>query len=131
MTDSWSVRLLRAALKVQERLTDEVSPSMKRAGAGRKARVIIEGEDGGELLLMWTGDQLVEESSPDGVRNDFTLHAQTLFDLATGELAPREALAARLVTVTGDRSIYDQEDIVVLFERLQQMLVMYLRRQGI
>lgn len=131
MTDSWSVRLLRAALKVQSRLTDEVSPSLKRAGAGRKARVLIEGEDGGEIYLKWTGDMLVEEDSPDGVRNDFFIHAQTLFDLATGELGAREALAARLVRVTGDRSIYDQEDIVVLFERLQQILVMYLKRQGI
>jgi len=131
VTDTWSIRLLRAALKVQDRLTIEVPPAMKQAGAGRKARIIIEGEDGGEMLLKWTGDRLTEERSPDGVRNDFIIHAQTLFDLATGELGAREALAARLVTVTGDRSIYDQEDIVKLFEKLQQILALHLQQRGV
>ena len=131
MADSWSIRLLRAALKMQDKVDIEVSRTMKQAGAGRKARISIDGEDGGEIFLKWTGDRLLEETSTDGVRNNFSIHAQTLFDLATGELGAREALAARLVTVTGDRSIYDQEDIVKLVEKLQQILVIHLQQQGV
>lgn len=131
MTETWSIRLLRTALKVQDKVDFDVSPDLKEAGAGRKARILINGDDGGEMFIRWTGDHLEEESSPDGVRNDFLLHAQTLFDLSTGELGAREALAARLVEVTGDRSIYDQEDIIKLFERLQRILVAHLRQRGI
>jgi putative sterol carrier protein len=128
VADTWSIRLLRAALKVQSKVTSEVSTVMKVAGSGRKARILIEGEDGGEIFLRWTGERLTEEDNSDDVRNDFIIHAQTLFDLATGEIGAREALAARLIMITGDRSIYDQEDIIKLFEKLQQILVLQLQQ---
>lgn len=139
MTESstWSIRLLRAALKLQDSVAevsaiiDETSPSLRKVGSGRKAHVVIEGEDGGETYLRWTGDRLLEELEPDGARNDFILHSQTLFDMATGELRARDALAARLVVVTGDRSIYDQEDIIKLFEKMQDILVNHLKSRGI
>jgi len=41
----------------------------------------------------------------------------TLLDLASAELQLREAIAARLVIITGDRSIYDREEMLQLFER--------------
>ena len=127
MAETWSIRLLRAALRIQDKVTEEVSAELRRAGTGRKAKVLIEGEDGGEIYLKWTGDRLQEEDDPDGVRNTFRLHSQNLLDLATGELGAREALAARLIEISGDRSIYDQEDIMKLFEKLQQNLVMHIK----
>jgi putative sterol carrier protein len=126
MPETWSIRLLKAALKIQDRITPEVSNAIKKSGAGRKARLLIEGDDGGEMYLKWNGERLVEEPDAAGVRNDLILHAQTLFDLSTGELGAREALAARLIRITGDRSIYDQEDIMQLFEKLQDKIIFYL-----
>lgn len=131
MTDTWSIRLLRAALRIQKSVVSEISPELKIAGKGRKARVLIDGEDGGEIYLEWTGHRLREVDNSDSVRNIISFHSQTLFDLATGELGARDALAARLIQVSGDRSIYDQEDIVKLFEKLQHILVEYLQRRGI
>jgi len=49
-------------------------------------------------------------------------------DLTSGELAVREAVAARLIKVTGDRSLYDTEDIMKLLEELQRNLVRAINR---
>lgn len=131
MPDPWSIRLLRAALQIQDRITDDVPEDLRVSGAGRKAKICIDGDDGGEMYLRWSGERLIEEDNPDGVRNKFSLHSRTLLDLATGELAAREAVAARLIHVSGDRSIYDAEDIMKLFEKLQVTLVKHLQRRGI
>jgi putative sterol carrier protein len=130
--DPWSIRLLRAALQIQDRVTDEVPEELRVSGAGRKAKITIDGkDDGGEMYLRWSGERLIEEADSVGVRNNFSLHSRTLLDLATGELKAREAVAARLIHVSGDRSIYDEEDIMKLFEKLQATLVKHLQRRGI
>lgn len=119
MARTWVARLLHSALKIQYRFAPMVPVNIKQASAGRKGRLVIEGEDGGIFYLRWTGSELIEEDNPDDVRNDFVMHSQTLLDIATGELGVREAIAARLITVSGDRSIYDTEDIMALLEQLQ------------
>ena len=127
---TWSQRLLRAALSLQGKFSPMVPIEIKQAGKGRKGRLFIEGEDGGVFYLRWNGTELVEEDNPEDVRNDFYMHSQTLLDLATGELGISEAIAARLITITGDRSLYDMADIMQLFEKLQDRLVMALKSMG-
>jgi len=122
MSETWSQRLIRAALKIQDRIAPNVPGDIRKAGAGRKGRLFIDGEDGGIFYLRWNGKELVEEEDASGVRNDFYMHSQTLLDLATGELGVREATAAGLIRVTGDRSLYDQEDIAKLLEQLQSKI---------
>jgi len=108
---------------VQASLTPEVPKELREAGKGRKGRLVIEGEDGGVFYLLWNGKELVEEDTDEDVRNDFIMHSTTLLDLATGELGVREAVAARLITITGDRSIYDTEDVTQLLEKLQSNII--------
>jgi len=122
MSKTWSERLIRAALHVQDRIALSVPGEIKRAGAGRKGKLIVDGEDGGVFYLRWDGDELVEEHSDDNVRNIFYMHAQTLYDIATGELGIREAIAAQLIKITGDRSLYDSEDIMKLLEQFQSKI---------
>lgn len=129
MSETWAIRVLRAGMKLQNKVPEEVPDSLKEA-AGRKAKIAIEGKDGGEMYIRWTGGSLVEEPESNDIRNTFTLHSQTLLDFTTGELGAREAIAARLVQVSGDRSIYDQEDIIKIFEKLQQILIKFFNEQG-
>lgn len=126
MSDTWAIRLIRAALKIQDKVTSQVSPTLRRAGAGRKARINVDDEDGGVIIVKWDGHELKEDPSAEGIRNEFFIRSQTLFDLATGELEARAAVAARLIRVTGDRSIYDSEDMMKLLEKLQEVLAQQL-----
>lgn len=123
MTETWTERLIKSALKIQARVSGEVPIELKQAGAGRKGKLTILGDDGGTFYLHWNGEELVEMDNPDDVRNEFIMHSQTLLDLATGELGIREAAAAMLIKVTGDRSLYDSEDIVQLLEKLREKIV--------
>ena len=125
------MRFIRAVLQLQDRIAPPANEEAKRASAGRKGRLIIDGEDGGIIYLRWNGKHLVEELDDSDVRNDFCMHAQTFQDLMTGELGAREALAAQLIQVTGDRSIYDEEDIMKMFEFLQRRMARLLRRQEV
>jgi len=119
-------------LRVQAQVAPDVPEELKRAVAGRKGALHIGGglfpdaPDGCLIYLRWDGEHLVEDPTPDGVRNDFYLEPQTLLDLTSGELDPREAVAARLVVIGGDRSIYDAEDIL----RVLTQLVEKMRKVG-
>jgi len=130
LAENWTQRLIRSALKIQDRISMNVPQKIKAAGAGRKGKLIIEGEDGGIFYLRWNGEELVEEKDSAETRNEFYMHAQTLLDLASGELGVREAAAARLIRVTGGRSIYDSEDIMQLLEQLRDKMIKALRDRG-
>jgi len=119
--------LIHSALIIQDRLTPAVSRELKEEGAGRKAKLVVNGSEGGIFYLRWNGRELIEEDDDNDVRNEFTMEEQTLFDLATGELGVREAGAAMLISITGDKSIYDSEDITQLLEKLQLKVASALR----
>lgn len=128
--ETWVARLIHAALKIQSKLSAEVPIEIRKAGAGRKGRLVIESEDGGVFYLRWDGRELIEDDEETDVRNEFYMHSQTLLDLITGELGTREAIAARLIRITGDRSIYDTEDIMNLLEQLQTKIKATILRRG-
>lgn len=130
MTETWTQKLVKSALKIQGRVSPEVPAELKQAGKGRNGKLVIEGEDGGTFYLRWNGEELVLEDKPAEVRNEFYLHSQTLIDLVTGELEIREAAAARLIRVTGDRSLYDSEDILQLLEKLRDKVVQALQEKS-
>jgi putative sterol carrier protein len=123
MSETWTERLINSALKIQSRISGEVPLELKEAGRNRNAKLVVEGDDGGTFFLRWTGEELVREEDPSDVRNEFFMHSQTLLDLLSGELEIREAAAARLIRVTGDRSLYDSEDILQLLEKLREKIV--------
>ena len=50
------------------------------------------------------------------------MHQDTLLDIALGNLEVRTAMAAGLVTFSGERSLYHREEIVKLIELLGQWL---------
>jgi len=122
MAETWTARLIHAALKIQDRIAPNVPLEIRKAGAGRKGKLIVDGDDGGVFYLRWDGNELVEEEDDKETRNEFYMHSQTLYDLATGELDVRNAIAARLIKVTGSRSLYDSEDIMHLLEQLQKKI---------
>jgi len=110
-------RLIRGALKRQDRYVYRVPYDVRLAGRNRKAKLIIDGPAGDIFYIRFTGERLIEEFDDRDVRNEIILHEDTLLDLASAELQLREAIAARLVIITGDRSIYDREEMLQLFER--------------
>ena len=126
--EPWTARLIRAGLKIQDKVApDNIPESIKLAGKGRKGKIVIT-DDAGEgcsIYLRWNGEHLVEDPDDTGVRNTFTLASQTLQDLIVGNLYPREAIAAHLVIITGERAIYDSEDILrvltVLIDKIKKL----------
>lgn len=116
-------------MRVQDKIAPDVDEEMKQNARDRKGAILIDvseegviGPEGCIIYLRWDGEHLVEDPTAAGVRNDFKLKAQTLQDLVLGELDPREAIAARLIEISGDRSIYDSEDILrVLTQLIEKM----------
>ena len=52
-----------------------------------------------------------------GVRNTIELHEDTLIDICLDEYGPREAIAAGLIKISGDKSLYDSEEMMNIIEK--------------
>lgn len=111
--------ILKAALDIQGSVMELVPTDKRVAGKDRKARLVIEGENGGTFYFRWTGERLVEEPDDSSIRNEIILHEDTLIDILTSEYPAREAVSARRIKFgPPGSSIYDEEEILQLFERL-------------
>lgn len=120
----WSEKLIRFALKRQNKLVGKVPSTVRLAGKNRKARLII--CDGNKsdpfastvatFYLKWDGFNLIEEEGDTGVRNNICIHADTLIDIALGEVHLKEAVAASLIIIDGDRGLYDQAEMERVME---------------
>lgn len=119
MPEPYPLRLWHAILRLQHSINVPIPTEIKRAGAGRKAKLIFTGEEPCSMYMKWTGEELIEEFNDNNLRNIITMHEQTLLDLIGNELDIRDAVAARLITVEPeDNSLYDEEEIVQLLKKL-------------
>lgn len=94
-------------------------PAEKLAAVvGRKAKLIIEGDDGGVFIIKMTLYGVFRESDDSDIpRNEIWMTDGTFIDMVLGELDPKTARARGQVLFTGDRSLYDAAEIIEVFEK--------------
>lgn len=131
---SWLDQLLDRVLDRQGVVVSKVPAEARGLARGRKGRLLVVGEPSTVRYFRWTGERLVEERSPLGVRNTIQMHVDTFLDLLTQELKPREAVAAGLIQISGDlpesqgKVTYDREEFLQLLDRLAGDLILELKR---
>lgn len=82
---------------------------------GRKGKLIVAGEDGGEFIIKITPHGIFSDDSTDNIRNEIWMTDETFIDIVIGELDAKVARARGQVLFTGDRSLYDAHEIMELF----------------
>ncbi|MBA7675890.1 hypothetical protein ES703_84129 [subsurface metagenome] len=82
---------------------------------GRKAKLIVAGEDGGEFIIKVTPQGIFSGGPSDNIRNEIWMTDETFIDIVIGELDAKVARARGQVLFTGDRSLYDAHEIMGLF----------------
>ncbi|KKN87029.1 hypothetical protein LCGC14_0262980 [marine sediment metagenome] len=93
-------------------------PAEKLAAmVGRKARLIIEGEDGGMFIIKLTLYGVFREYTDSDIRNEIWMTDATFIDIVIGELDPKAARARGQVLFSGTRSLYDAAEIIEFFEK--------------
>jgi hypothetical protein len=83
---------------------------------GRKGKLTVAGDDGGEFIIKITPHGIYSDDSLDGMRNDIWMTDETFIDIVIGELDAKVARARGQILFTGDRSLYDAHEIMMLFE---------------
>ena len=131
----WVDRFIDLVLKEQGKVIPLIPIEKRWQGRGRKGRLVIYGpKEPTVKCFRWTGDRLVVEPDSPEVRNVVELHEDTLIDLALAEYGPREAIAAGLIKIAGDRSLYDSEEMMNIIEKFVQDQVIpifqRIRREG-
>ena len=93
-------------------------PAEKLAAmVGRKARLIIEGEDGGTFVIKLSLYGVFREYTDSDIRNEIWMTDATFMDIVIGELDPRAARARGQLLFSGNRSLYDAAEIIEVFEK--------------
>lgn len=82
---------------------------------GRKAKLTVAGEDGGEFVIQITSQGIFSGGPSDNIRNEIWMADETFIDIVIGELDVKVARARGQVLFTGDRSLYDAHEIMGLF----------------
>jgi hypothetical protein len=83
---------------------------------GRKGKLIVAGDEGGEFIFKVTPLGVVKDYSTENIRNEVWLEFETFQDIVIGELDPKVARARGLIKFTGDRSLYDSHEIMSIVE---------------
>lgn len=103
--------------KVEHQAVMATLPAEKLAVViGRKAKLIIEGPEGGTFIIKLTPYGVFSDSDKD-IRNNIWMTDDTFIDIIIGELEPKTARARGQVLFTGERSLYDAAEIIDVFER--------------
>lgn len=82
------------------------------AVVGRKAKLTVDGDEGGVFILMMTPYGILEDNSDGKIRNEIWMTDTTFIDIVIGELDPKTARARGQVLFSGDRSLYDAAEIM-------------------
>lgn len=94
-----------------------ISAEKLAAMVGRKARLIIEGEDGGVFIIKLTLYGVFREDNDTNLRNEIWMSDVTFMDIVIGELDSKTARARGQVLFSGDRSLYDAAEVIEIFEK--------------
>lgn len=93
-------------------------PAEKMAAiAGRKGKLIVDGEEGGAFIIKMTPYGIYRDNSDTDIRNEIWMSDTTFVDIVIGELEPKTARARGQVLFSGDRSLYDAAEIMDIFEK--------------
>lgn len=127
----WVGPLLDRLLKRQGAITGTVPVELRLEGRGRKGRLVIRGaKTVTSRYFRWTGNELTEETDGRGCYHVIDLHEDTLLDIALGEVDVRTAVAAGLVSITGDRALYHREEILRIISQLGNWIQQELSAAG-
>ncbi len=95
----------------------KLSPEKLSAVIGRKAKLIVHGEQGGEFIIKVTPHGVFSDTSSDNIRNTIWMTDDTFEQIVTGKLDPKVARAREQLKFSGDRSLYDAEEIMQVFDQ--------------
>lgn len=102
--------------KEHQQYMAKLSAETLSAVIGRKAKLIVAGEDGGEFIIKVTPYGVFNDDSSSDIRNEIWMTDDVFIDIVIGELDPKVARARGQVLFTGDRSLYDAAEIINVFE---------------
>jgi len=104
--------------KVEHQAVMAQLPAEKVASiAGRKGKLIVDGEQGGAFTIRVTPYGIYRDNSDSDVRNEIWMTDTTFIDIVIGELEPKTARARDQLLFSGDRSLYDAAEIMDIFEK--------------
>ena len=119
---NWLDELLDRVLKTQDSLISLVPVEKRWLGKGRKARLVIKGEPSSVRYLKWNGEKLVEDDSPTGCTNTVEMHVDSLLDVLLQLKDIRGCLASGEILVTGDRTLYHEEEWAQMLDKFQSQI---------
>ena len=102
--------------KEQQQYMAKLSSETLSAVIGRKGKLIVAGEEGGEFIFKVTSHGVVKDYLAEGIRNEIRMEFDTFQDIVIGELDPKVARARGQIQFTGDRSLYDSHEIMSIVE---------------
>lgn len=104
--------------KVEHQVVMSQLPAERLAAViGRKAKLIVDGDEGGVFVIKMTPYGIFRDNSDSGVRNEIWMTDTTFIDIVIGELEPKAARARDQVLFSGERSLYDAAEIIEIFEK--------------
>lgn len=104
----------------------DISPDKRAAVVGRRGKLIVTGPQGGQFIIRLTPVGLFRDDEGEGsIRNEILMSDETLMNILiwiVGDpgdrgLNPRNAYAERLIRITGDRVLYDAQEILDAVEK--------------
>lgn len=133
--------------EVHKEILSQLPPDKREAVVGRKGRLIITGPEGGNFCVRLTTRGIFREDNEDDVRNEILMSDDTLLEIIIWAardpkdpgIDPRSAYANRYIQISGDRVLYDAEEIFSAleqhaFQRMQpiaKLVVAELRKRGV
>ena len=98
--------------KEHQQYMAKLSAETLSAVIGRKAKLIVAGEGGGQFIIKVTPYGVFSDDSTEDIRNVIWMDFGTFQDIVIGELDPKVARARDQIQFTGDRSLYDSHEII-------------------
>ena len=105
--------------QAHQEILRQISADKKEAVVGRKGRLYISGPEGGIFTVRLTPVGIFMEEDDENIRNEISLSDDTLIEILVWltddpndpGLSPRAARSRGLIKFSGDRVLYDSEEI--------------------
>ncbi len=108
----------------------ELSPGKRQAVVGRKGKIIVTGSQGGVFIVRLTPVGIFREEGDNDIRNEVLMDYDTLREIiiwlaqlgaprdpTDPGLDPRSAYANGYIRISGDKVLYDAEEIFAAMEK--------------